>query len=162
MLKSEAQAYDPIAAARLLGEDPQRLLRILSVYEYTGRALSEWQENTRPVIPKGFWHGIILNPQRQTLYERINNRFEQMINIGGQQEIDAILSRKLPRDVPVMKAIGVGQSFESSGDEWVGLCQRDTRRFAKRQMTYFRKYAHDWRWCENLSSLETLYFADIR
>jgi len=148
-LLSEAYECDPIATARLLGQDPQRLLRILSVFEHTGRSLSEWQTNTHPVIPKNYWQGIMLDPARGELYRRIDSRFEHMIETGGREEIDSLLSRNLPRGLPAMKAIGVGQSFIATGNDWVALCQRDTRRFAKRQKTFFRKYAHNWTWVSN-------------
>ena len=148
-LYNEALAHDPVATGRLLGQDPQRLLRILSVYQYTNRPLSEWQQAmTRPVIPKGFWRGIVLNPEREALYHRINSRFEQMIEAGGRDEVEALLSRQLDPSLPVMKAIGVSQHFASHAADWVSLCQRDTRRFAKRQKTYFRKYADNWKWVD--------------
>ena len=143
-LHSVAMACDPIATERLLGEDPQRLLRILSVYQHTGRPLSVWQQNTRPIIPRGYWKGILLNPPRGELYRKIDKRFEAMIEAGGRGEVDKILSRDLDRSLPVMKAIGVSQSFISDGTDWIRLCQRDTRRFAKRQKTFFRKSASDW------------------
>lgn len=144
VLLAEGYQCDPVATARLLGRDPQRLLRILSVYQHTGRPLSEWHGNTRPVIPKGFWKGIMLDPARGELYRRIDRRFETMIEAGGRDEVDQLLARGLDRGLPVMKAIGVNQSFVATGQDWIALCQRDTRRFAKRQKTYFRKYAHNW------------------
>lgn len=144
VLHREAVECDPAATSRLLGEDPQRLLRILSVYQHTGRPLSVWQQNTRPIIPQGFWKGIFLNPPREELYRKIDSRFEAMIQQGGRQEVDKILSRNLDRGLPVMKAIGVSQSFEAEGSDWIKLCQRDTRRLAKRQKTFFRKSAANW------------------
>ena len=158
-LLGEAYSCDPTATARLLGQDPQRLLRILSVFEHTGQPLSTWQANTRPIIPKGYWRGIMLDPPRGELYRRIDKRFEDMVDTGGRSEIKALLARDLPRGLPAMKAIGVGQSFSvpesfsTGGVEWISLCQRDTRRFAKRQKTFFRKYAHDWTWISHAKAI---------
>ena len=145
-LYNEALANDPVATNRLQGQDPQRLLRILSVYQHTQQPLSAWQDMTRPIIPKGYWRGFMLNPPRQALYKTINKRFVQMIEEGGRGEVEALMSRKLDPSLPVMKAIGVSQSIDMNKADWVALCQRDTRRFSKRQKTYFRKYAHNWGW----------------
>lgn len=149
-LAAKAMEVDPVAAHRLLGQDPQRLLRILSVYEQSGQPLSFWQRNTRPIIPKGYWRGIMLNPPREGLYQRINARFLKMLENGGQAEVKRLLERDLPRDLPVMKAIGVQQVLNEPERQWVNICQRDTRRFAKRQKTFFRKYAVNWAWNSRL------------
>jgi len=150
-LEKQARAVDPAAVERLLGQDPQRLLRILSVYEHSGKPLSFWRQNTRPLVPLRHWRGIMLNPPREELYTRINARFLKMVKAGGLEEIERLISRNLPADLPVMKAIGVQQILSAKGEAWVDLCQRDTRRFAKRQKTFFRKYAHNWAWSSRLS-----------
>jgi len=148
-LRLEAERVDPIATARVLGQDPQRLLRIVSVFYETGRALSAWQGNTRPVIPKRFCRRAILLPERQGLYERINSRFEAMIGNDGLSEAKAILAKGYDPSLPMMKAIGLKQFFphlhgEMELTESVELAKRDTRRFAKRQYTWFRRQASDW------------------
>lgn len=160
-LQAEAQHCDPIATARLQGDDPQRLLRILSVYQHTGKPLSLWQQDTtRPIIPKPDWRGVMLSPPRDELYARIDKRFEKMVEMGGLNEVQDLLSRDLAPDLPVMKAIGVSQLLSAKGEAWISLCQRDSRRFAKRQMTYFRKYAHDWAWHTHVD-IKTLTMMDI-
>ena len=75
-----------------------------------------------------------------------------MIEQGAKTEVVTILARKLDKGLPVMKAIGVSQSLVSTAldESWRTLCQRDSRRFAKRQKTYFRKYAHNWAWFSRL------------
>ncbi len=146
ILAAKAAKIDPIAAQRLLGRDPQRLLRILSVYEHSGQTLSFWQSQTRPVIPNGYWKGLMLVPPRDVLYGRINARFLEMVDNGGSKEVKRLIERNLMRDLPVMKAIGVQQYLSEDESNWIEICQRDTRRFAKRQKTYFRKYAHNWAW----------------
>jgi len=148
-LRAEAEKVDAIAAARVLGNDPQRLLRIVSVFYETDRALSSWQANTRPIIPKRFCRRAVLLPKRQGLYERINARFGAMIENGGLAEAKAIFEKGYDHSLPMMKAIGLQQFFpylrgEVDLDESIELAKRDTRRFAKRQFTWFRGQAADW------------------
>ena len=149
-LRIEAERIDPKAAARVLGDDPQRLLRIVSVYNQTGKALSRWQADTRPIIPKRFCHRAVLLPDREPLYERINKRFEAMVAGGGLAEAKAVYEKGYDPSLPMMKAIGLQQFFpylrgEVDLGESIALAQRDTRRFAKRQYTWFRGQAADWK-----------------
>ncbi|MEP3889897.1 MAG: tRNA (adenosine(37)-N6)-dimethylallyltransferase MiaA [Hellea sp.] len=153
-LRLEAERVDPVAAARVMGNDPQRLLRIVSVYNESGRALSEWQMNTRPVIPLQFCKSAVLLPERQALYERINARFDAMIENGGLDEAKAVFETGYDASLPMMKAIGLQQFFpylrgEMSLSESIELAKRQTRRFAKRQFTWFRGQAADWEKIEN-------------
>lgn len=153
-LRIEAERIDSGAAARVLGNDPQRLLRIVSVYYETGRALSEWQKETRPIIPKHFCCRAVLLPERQSLYERINARFENMIEGGGLDEAKAVFAKTYDASLPMMKAIGLQQFFphlrgEASLEDCIEMAKRDSRRFAKRQFTWFRGQAKDWVHIEN-------------
>ena len=148
-LRTLAESLDPVATPRVLGNDPQRLLRIVSVAQETGKPLSEWQSQTTPIIPKGYWASCVLLPPREQLYERINLRFDSMIEEGGLSEVKALVSRGLSLDLPVMRAIGVKTIAEHlSGHHdlqtGIDLAKRDTRRFSKRQMTWFRGQAPDW------------------
>jgi len=137
VLRSEAERLDAIAAARVLGNDPQRLLRIVSVFNETGRALSDWQADTRPIIPLEFCRCAVLLPERQGLYGRINARFGTMIENGGLKEAKSVFDKGYDASLPMMKAIGLKQFFpylreEMSLTESIDLAKRDTRRFAKR------------------------------
>jgi len=148
-LREEAQHIDPVATARVLGDDPQRLSRILCVYQETGRSLTHWQSHTRPVIPKRFCECAVLIPDRAGLYERINARFADMMNNGGLAEAEAVFSKGYDVTLPMMKAIGLQQlkgyfSGAMTLTESIELACRDTRRFAKRQFTWFRGQADDW------------------
>ena len=148
-LRAEAQRLDPVAASRVLGNDPQRLSRIVAVAKGTGKPLSAWQANTRPVIPPGFWVGAILMPERQNLYDKINSRYEDMIQNGGIAEVQKLANRGISDDLPVMKAIGV-KPIENylegkiSLENAMELAKRDTRRFAKRQYTWFKGRSKEW------------------
>ena len=148
-LRDKAQSLDPVATARVLGDDPQRLLRIVEVALGTGKPLSVWRAQTRPVIPRGYWQGLVLLPDRAALYERINARFDGMARSGGFDEARAMAARGLDPMLPAMKAIGLRELMaietgEISEAEGLETAKRETRRFAKRQYTWFRGQAPDW------------------
>lgn len=148
-LRAEAERLDPVAAVRVLGNDPQRLMRIVSVALGTDKPISEWQKETYPVIPTGYWQGVVLLPERQSLYDRINDRYEAMLNDGGLDEAKFVLSLDIDPNLPMMKAIGLPPLLQFlkgkiSYDEAIFQAQRDTRRFAKRQFTWFRGQASHW------------------
>ena len=148
-LRGEAARLDPVAAERVLGNDPQRLLRIVSVAKGTGKPLSTWQANTRPIIPPGYWLGAVLMPDRERLYSKIDSRYEAMITNGGIDEVQNLMKRGLNVGLPVMKAIGVNPVKEYlegkiSLEKAIELAKRDTRRFAKRQYTWFKGRSEGW------------------
>ncbi|WP_371398340.1 tRNA (adenosine(37)-N6)-dimethylallyltransferase MiaA [Fretibacter rubidus] len=164
-LRATALRLDPIATARVLGDDPQRLIRIVSVARNTAKPLSVWQADTKPIVPRRYWRGAVLLPDRAQLYARINARFDAMVDTGGLDEVRALMLRGLPADLPVMKAIGV-QQFKDCLDNAdalaasIKIAKRDTRRFAKRQFTWFRGQAADWDTVENVSQ-RTAFMAKI-
>lgn len=152
----EARALDPFGSSRLLGKDTQRLIRILSVVKQTGRTLHEWQASTRPEIPKAATLRYVLMPSRDTLYEKINSRFEAMVEHGGLDEAKHVFEvYGQEANYPMLKAIGLSHLLRHLAGEWslgdaVRLAKRDTRRFAKRQMTWFRNQCSDWQHAEVL------------
>ncbi len=142
-LRHEAERLDPIAAERVLGNDPQRLLRIVDVATGTDQPLSAWQAETHPVVPLRFARYCALTPPREALYARINTRYDAMLRGGGFEEAKAIFAKGLDETLPVMKAIGLRQlrsyfSGLTSLDEAIETAKRESRRFAKRQTTWFR------------------------
>jgi tRNA dimethylallyltransferase len=151
----EARRLDPKGTGKLLGQDPQRLTRLLSVVKQTGRTLQEWQSQTRPEISKHFALGFVMMPPRETLYKRINERFEDMVEQGGMDEAKQVFDRYGgDASFPMVKAIGLSHLLrhltgELSYDEAIILAKRDTRRFAKRQMTWFRNQSADWEQLQN-------------
>lgn len=142
-------ACDSPLAARLNPNDGQRILRGLEVFQATGQPLSTWQqqETTSPLdFPVV---NLLLMPQRDWLYARCNQRFEQMIEAGAMAEIEALQALRLDPDTPVMKALGVPELLAHlAGDlpleEAVSQAQQQTRRYAKRQMTWFRNQMISW------------------
>jgi len=148
-LRTLAENLDPQATAKVLGNDPQRLLRIVSVAQGTGKPLSIWQQDTHPILPATSWKGMVIWPKRENLYDRINARFADMIREGGLAEAKRIFKLDLAPDLPAMKAIGLRElaaylNGETSLDEAIELAMRQTRRFAKRQYTWLRGQMPDW------------------
>lgn len=141
---------DPVMAERLKSTDSQRLVRALEVMEGTGISLAEWQ--ARPVsapLSPGSWQGFVLNQPRSELYSRCDRRFEQMLDHGALDEVKNLWDLNLDPSLPAMKALGVqvliklirGEIDKSSA---VALAQQSTRRYAKRQMTWFQNKMCSW------------------
>ena len=135
-------ALDPAAAVRLPPGDRQRLLRAWEVVQATGRPLGEWQRRTSGQ-PAFRFATILFMPPREALYPACDRRFAAMIAAGGLDEARALMGRGLPPDLPAMKAVGIPELIrhlrgEIGLGEAVTLGQRATRRYAKRQMTWFR------------------------
>jgi tRNA dimethylallyltransferase len=137
------RALDPAAAERLAPGDTARINRALEVILSTGRTLREWQQQRRGGIgPSVELRPLILLPPRKWLYQRCDERFAHMIDQGAVAEVEALLARKLNPNLPVMRAIGVRELSAyllgtSSLDEAVTAGQQATRRYAKRQYTWF-------------------------
>ena len=139
---------DPQAQARILPGDRQRLIRALAVAEATGRSLSAWQAETRPALT-GDWSCLVVEPERRALYSRCDARLERMFEGGAVEEVKALLERGLDPRLPAMKAVGVREIRRWLAGEWTRAqalesAQRETRRYAKRQLTWFRNQMADW------------------
>jgi tRNA dimethylallyltransferase len=139
---------DPDAALRIANGDGQRLTRAWEVFAATGRSLSSWQAKTAAPEPTS-WRRLVLDPERATLNERLDARLTRMVADGALDEVARLSARDLPPTAPALKALGVA-SFAAHlhGDmslvEALTVAQRDTRRYAKRQTTWFRHQAADW------------------
>ncbi len=148
-LREEAQAVDPIATARILGDDPQRLGRVVGVWRATGRALSDWQADTRPVLRAERIFRAVILPDRKALYARIDARFDRMIQAGALDEARTVVASVGRNRSPMLKAIGLSHllSYLDGGcdlETAIQTAKRDSRRLAKRQMTWFRNRCRDW------------------
>jgi tRNA dimethylallyltransferase len=137
------EAFDPRAAARLKSGDSARINRALEVILSTGRTLAEWQQQRQGGIANQVsLRPIILLPPRKWLYARCDERFSHMIDQGAVSEVEELLARALNPNLPVMRAIGVRELSayllgESTLDEAVAAGRQATRRYAKRQYTWF-------------------------
>jgi len=147
-LYAELQDVDAALAARLPETDRQRILRGLEVQLATARALSEWQKE-QPIAPLADYRGILLMPDRAWLYARCDARFEAMLNEGAIAEVEQLWALNPAPDATAMKALGVSDIMalitgEIDRDRATAQAQQATRRYAKRQMTWFRNQMTDW------------------
>ena len=135
-------AFDPMAAARFPPGDRTRLTRAYAVVRATGTPIGEWHR--LPSSPSPFrFATILLAPPRDALYAACDARFPAMIAAGGLDEAMALMTRNLSPDLPVMKAVGVRELIrhlegEITLDDAIAAAQLATRRYAKRQTTWFR------------------------
>jgi len=142
-------AYDPAAAARIAPGDRQRLVRAWEVFAATGTPLTDWQETGRPSLAPEAWRGVALEPPRETLYARCDARLEAMAAQGALDEVAALIARNLDPELPAMKAVGVRELAahvrgEATREAALAAAKRETRRYAKRQLTWLRGQMADW------------------
>jgi tRNA dimethylallyltransferase len=148
-------------AARLEPTDGQRLMRAWEVIEATGRSLAQWQEE--PVEPPDLEFTMIaLTPPREEIYAACDARFDAMVAGGALDEVGALMKRAESEDLdpklPVLKAVGYTElaaylAGQTTLEAAVAAAQQQTRRYAKRQMTWFR---------HQLPDREAANFANIR
>jgi tRNA dimethylallyltransferase len=139
---------DPAAAERIAPGDRQRLCRAREVFEASGKALSDWQSESAGALNEP-WSAVVLEPPRETLYARCDERFSAMVEQGALDEVEALMARGLSPALPAMKAVGVRElashlAGETSLEDAVAAARMETRRYAKRQMTWFRNQTPDW------------------
>ena len=140
---------DPQAEARIESGDRQRLTRAMAVAEHTGRALSDWTADTTPLLAPGSWTGMVVEPDRATLYAHCDLRVGQMVEQGALEEVRALMARGLSPDLPAMKAVGVREfaahlAGETTLEAAVEATRQATRNYAKRQLTWFRNQTPGW------------------
>jgi tRNA dimethylallyltransferase len=137
---------DPVTAAKLHPHDVAKIIRALEVHHLSGLSMSSFQGrhafSERPFSPLV----IGLNREREHLYRRIEERIDWQLANGLVEETEELLKRGFRRDSPAMKGLGYRQvaaylAGECEQQEMVRQFKRDTRRFAKRQMTWFRREA---------------------
>lgn len=135
---------DAAAALRLNAGDTTRVQRALEVIRSTGRSLTEWQRERYGGIGERIaLRPVILLPDRDWLIDRCARRFHMMLDAGAIEEVASLLARDLPPQMPVMNAIGVRPISEWLRGEidrsaMIERAVIDTRRYAKRQYTWFR------------------------
>ncbi len=142
-LHEELKEVDPLLGGKIHPNDRQRTLRALEVFRVTGLPLSHWQELHRFRECRYETIKIVLNRDRQELYRRIDRRVHTMMNEGLLNEVEGLLRMGFGPDLKSMQSLGYSQlarhlSGECSLDEAVSEIQRETRRYAKRQLTWFR------------------------
>ncbi|WP_455475183.1 tRNA (adenosine(37)-N6)-dimethylallyltransferase MiaA [Bartonella sp. B17] len=154
---------DALLCEKISPQDGQRIVRGLEVYEATGKRLSWWQKKkTTSLIASDCLKKIFLVPPRQLLYAHINERFDTMIEKGVLKEVASMKKLMLSPLLPAMKAIGVGEliayldgykSFENA----VEIAKTKTRRYAKRQITWFRhQFDKEWMLISSYEELQKI------
>ena len=139
------QRLDPEAAARIAERDKPKVIRAIEVRLETGKPLSQHlDEKPREPITGFATHFVGLNPAREELYRRIDQRVERMFEAGLVEEVCGLLARGIPASAKPFEAIGYRHVIEDIDsciprEETIRIIQRDTRRYAKRQITWFRR-----------------------
>lgn len=143
-LHAELKAVDPLSAQRIHPNDPQRTLRALEVHRISGRPLSEWQAEAGESMPYRAIKLVRSPADRAVLHQRIDRRFEQMVEQGFEDEVRQLLGRgDLDPDLPAMRSVGYRQMAQYLRGEidhpsMLAKGQAATRQLAKRQITWLR------------------------
>jgi tRNA dimethylallyltransferase len=146
---AELVALDPASAALAPG-DTQRTLRAWEVVTQSGRGLTDWQTGeAAPAIDAARTRRFVIDIERPLLYDRIDTRFDQMLAAGAVDEARAFWAEKPDTLLPAARALGMPQfkrlfDGEMTLDEAVFDAKLKTRRYAKRQSTWFRNQTSDW------------------
>ena len=145
VLMQQLQSVDPDTAARLHLSDRKRIIRALEIYLETGETMTAHNLRTQSVPPRyaPLWLGLDF-AQRQQLYDRIDGRVDMMLDMGLVEEIRDLLAMGIPSKCTAMQAIGYKEfvsALEGQGTvaEAADLVRQSSRRYAKRQLTWFRR-----------------------
>jgi tRNA dimethylallyltransferase len=143
---------DPEAALQIEPADGQRIVRALEVLETSGRSILAWRaQAAEALVDPGNAERILLEPDRKLVGERIERRFERMVEEGAVGEVEALLALRLDPSLPAMKAIGVREIAAALEGRYgmekaVDRAKAATRQYAKRQATWFRhQMGPEWR-----------------
>ncbi|MBR0161386.1 MAG: tRNA (adenosine(37)-N6)-dimethylallyltransferase MiaA [Oscillospiraceae bacterium] len=140
------QAVDPARAQKLSPTDRRRIIRALEIHTLTGRSMTEHDEESRKQPPAyDALYVVLCFSERAKLYERIERRVDRMCEEGLFEETQKLLTAGVPDESTCMQAIGYRQAAmalrgELSREEAVAQIKQATRRYAKRQMTWFRRH----------------------
>ncbi len=159
-LQENLKKADPVYYTEVDINNPQRLIRALEVFESTGKPFSSFRTN----IPKKRNFNIIklaISPKREKLYEQINLRVDQMLENGLLEEVEGL---KEYRHLNALNTVGYSEVFEYfdgklSEEEAIDKIKQNTRRFAKRQLTWFKK-SEDIKWFDPRESGSILNYLD--
>lgn len=143
-MHQQLREIDPVAAARIHPNDPQRLSRALEVFFISGKTLTDLTQTSGDALPYQVHQFAIAPASRELLHQRIEQRFHQMLASGFEAEVRALFARgDLHTDMPSIRCVGYRQMWsylegEITYDEMVyrGICA--TRQLAKRQITWLR------------------------
>lgn len=143
-LYEKLKKIDPVSAEKIHKNNVKRVIRALEVYDITGIKFSELNTDIRKPSDKYECILVGLSMDRKILYERINQRVDKMISEGLIDEVRTLLEKGYHKDLISMQAIGYKEIIDylegnTSLEESISILKRNTRRFAKRQYTWFLK-----------------------
>ena len=144
-LLGELRKVDPERAAKLHPGDKKRIVRALEVFILTGKTITQHDEETRAAPPRWDAAKLALDfENRQDLYDRIDRRVDDMFARGLMDEVRALLASGVPDNCTAMQAIGYKEAVEAlrgecSEEEARAQIRQESRRYAKRQLTWFRR-----------------------
>jgi tRNA dimethylallyltransferase len=147
LLHDELAVIDPVAAARIHPNDPQRLTRALEVYRSSGQTLTHWQQQATTRCPYNIEQFAIAPQDRAVLHDRIAQRFDLMLEQGLVAEVEKLYQRgDLNEDMPSIRSVGYRQVWQYLNGELSYADMRDrgiiaTRQLAKRQLTWLRGWS---------------------
>jgi tRNA dimethylallyltransferase len=143
-LHDKLAIIDPQSAIRIHPNDPQRLIRALEVYQLTKRSMTELMQTKSLPIPYEIIQFSLAPQDRSVLHQRIAQRFEMMLELGFQQEVEKLRTRSdLHLDLPSMRCVGYRQMWQylDGQIEYQAMLEKGiaaTRQLAKRQLTWLR------------------------
>lgn len=144
ILYEKLKAVDPDACKSIHAHNVKRVIRALEFYEKTGQRISEHNEIQRQNISPYRFAYFVLNDRREEIYKRIDIRVDQMMAAGLVEEVRQLKGMGCTKDMVSMQGLGYKEILrylegELTLEEAVYLIKRDTRHFAKRQLTWFRR-----------------------
>ncbi len=156
VLYEEAKKIDPTAMQKISPNDQKRIIRVLEIYKQTGKTKTEQEEESRKQEIPFDYKVFVLEMDREKLYERINRRVDLMLEQGLVAEVEEIY-KKYSHFPTAMQGIGYKEVVsylenQISEEEMIEKIKQETRRYAKRQITWFKK---DENW-KKINALDTL------
>ena len=158
-LYEEAYKIDKISMEKISMNDKKRIIRVLEIYKETGKTKTELDIESRKNGVKFDYKLIIINMQRELLYERINKKVDLMLAEGLIEEVKSILDKY--KEFPTaMQGLGYKETKEYldgkiNEDEMIEKIKMESRRYAKRQLTWFRKNKEAF-WIENTGNINAI------
>ena len=142
-LHERLRRCDPEAANQVHPNNRVKVIRALEVYELTGKPISALQQQWKMNEPRYPFRAFGLNMPREVLYRRIEERVDRMVEAGLIEEVKGLLDQGYPRNCIAMQSFGYKELIDyldgkRTFDEAIALLKQNTRRFAKRQLTWFR------------------------
>lgn len=144
VLFQELQQLDPVASKSRDASKTQRVIRALEVWYTSGKTMTWWQQHDKPEPFPFPYLCAGLAPDREDLYKRINSRVLDMVSAGLKNEVQLLLEKGFTSQTNALKTVGYEEYFPFFRGDYdenrvIELIQRNTRHYAKRQMTWFKK-----------------------